>query len=109
MPLDPQGWLGHEPSVGVPYPTISTRPGSPAAIDSDRAEILTHGNGAVSICIERSAECNRRSTRGRRHLAEGLAGCKRRGDSARISIGKAHNHDGIIIAVRVRPTGNIPG
>src|SRR5436305_1472789 len=33
----------------------------------------------------------------------------RRGVSARISVGIAKSHDGIIIAVRVRPTGNIPG
>src|SRR5947207_5692795 len=30
--LDPQGWAGHEPSVVVPYHTMSTRPASPAAI-----------------------------------------------------------------------------
>src|SRR5438046_906369 len=36
MAAEPQGWLGQEPSVGVPYQTISTRPGSPAAIQGKR-------------------------------------------------------------------------
>src|SRR5437868_7785146 len=32
----PQGWAGHEPKVGVPYQTISTRPESPAATQEKR-------------------------------------------------------------------------
>src|SRR2546430_16941547 len=36
MAADPQGWLGQEPSVEVPYHTMSTRPGSPAGIHGKR-------------------------------------------------------------------------